>query len=121
MKKLFIKNSKKKHCIMPVLFSLVFMLISMLGLTQTAYITNTRDNTVSVIDIATNTVVDTINVGTNPKAVSVSPDGSKVYFTNTDDHTVGIINSATNTPDLSTSFKEKEIGIANQLITLIKS
>ena len=33
---------------------------------QTAYITNSNDNTVSVIDVATNTVTNTIPVGNYP-------------------------------------------------------
>ena len=41
-----------------------------------------NDNTVSVINTATNTVSATITVGNNPDGVSVSPDGSKVYVTN---------------------------------------
>ena len=40
------------------------------------------DNTVSVINTATNTVSATITVGTDPYGVSVSPDGSKVYVAN---------------------------------------
>ena len=40
------------------------------------------DNTVSVINTATNTVSATITVGTNPNGISVSPDGSKVYVAN---------------------------------------
>src|ERR1700720_2937330 len=42
---------------------------------QNAYITNTADNTVSVIDTATNKVVgDPILVGTKPADVAVTPD-----------------------------------------------
>ena len=50
---------------------------------QNAYITNPGDNTVSVIDTATNTVVGSpIPVGSFPFGVAVTPDGSKVYVTN---------------------------------------
>jgi len=62
---------------------------------QTAYITNTGDITVSVINIATNNVMATIPVGSGPFGVSVSPDGSKVYVANFDG-TVSVINTATN-------------------------
>jgi len=64
---------------------------------QTAYITNDVDNTVSVIDVATNTVTATIPVGFHPWGVSVCPNGSKVYITNYNDNTVNVINSATDT------------------------
>src|SRR5215831_18790396 len=65
---------------------------------QNAYITNSRDNTVSVIDTATNTVVGSpILVGSGPQGVAVTPDGSKVYVTNFNDDTVSVIATATNT------------------------
>ena len=47
-------------------------------LAQNAYITNNSDNSVSVIDTATNTVTATIPVGDGPFGVAVTPDGSKV-------------------------------------------
>lgn len=53
--------------------------------------------TVSVIDAATNTVVDTITVGKHPYDVVVSPDSKKVYVTNAGDATVSVINAVTNT------------------------
>src|SRR5208283_3722988 len=37
---------------------------------------------VHVIDTATNTVTDTVPVGSFPKGIAVSPDGKKVYVTN---------------------------------------
>ena len=49
------------------------------------YVTNCSDNTVSVINTATNTVTATITVGSAPYGVSVSPDGSKVYVANYSD------------------------------------
>jgi YVTN family beta-propeller protein len=68
-----------------------------------AYITNKDDDTVSVIDIATNTVVATIDVGNGPQAAVVSPDGEKVYVANRQEMTAGIsvIDTATNTLTVS--------------------
>jgi YVTN family beta-propeller protein len=51
-------------------------------LAQNAYITNSSDNTVSVITTGTNTVTATIPVGGFPFRVAVTPDGSKVYVAN---------------------------------------
>ncbi|MFN0015123.1 MAG: PKD-like domain-containing protein [Saprospiraceae bacterium] len=65
--------------------------------TGLAYITNNTSNTVSVIDLATNTVVATIPVGIFPYGVSMSPDGNLVYVTNTISGTVSVIDAATNT------------------------
>ena len=70
---------------------------------QTAYISNYGSNTVTVINLTTNSVVTTITVGTSPFGVSVSPDGSKVYVANSgtpsvfNSNTVSKISTATNT------------------------
>ena len=55
-----------------------------------AYITNNGSDTVSVIDTATNTVVDTVAVGANPFGVAVHPDGNTVYVANNQDATVSV-------------------------------
>ena len=47
-----------------------------------AYVTNFYSGTVSVIDTATNTVVATPAVGTQPYGIAVTPDGSHVYVAN---------------------------------------
>jgi YVTN family beta-propeller protein len=59
------------------------------------YVANINDNSVSVIDTATNTVIATIPVS-SPDGVAVSPDGSKVYVTNLGS-AVSVIATATNT------------------------
>jgi YVTN family beta-propeller protein len=64
--------------------------------TRLAYIANNYSNDVSVINMATNTVIATIPVGANPEGVSVSPDGSSVYITNESSNDVSVINTATN-------------------------
>ncbi len=62
-----------------------------------AYITNLNDNTVSVIDTASNTVTATVPVGNFPNGVAVTPDGAHVYVGNQGDGTVSVIDTATNT------------------------
>jgi len=64
-----------------------------------AYVANSGDlsNSVSVIDIATNTVIKTIPVKADPIGVSVSPDGTRVYVTNQSSGDISVINTATNT------------------------
>ncbi|MDP1699020.1 MAG: beta-propeller fold lactonase family protein [Xanthomonadaceae bacterium] len=61
-----------------------------------AYITNRRSNTVSVIDTASNAVVATIPVGSNPRGVAVNPGGGFAYVTNVDSNTVTAINTTDN-------------------------
>lgn len=46
-----------------------------------AYVTNSGDGTVSVIDTFTNAVIGTATVGTGAFGVAVGPDGSRVYVT----------------------------------------
>jgi phospholipase C len=55
---------------------------------KTAYVANTGPNTgpggsetVSVIDVSTQTVTATIDVGEAPQVVTISPDGSQVFVT----------------------------------------
>lgn len=62
-----------------------------------AYVTNGDSNSVSVMDIATNGVVATIPVGSNPRGVAVSPTGARVYVTNQVSNDVSVIDTATNT------------------------
>jgi YVTN family beta-propeller protein len=47
-----------------------------------AYVTNFADDTVSVIDTSTNSVITTIPVGNEPFGVAIAPDGGSVYIGN---------------------------------------
>jgi YVTN family beta-propeller protein/parallel beta-helix repeat protein len=77
-----------------------------------AYITNYFNNTVSVIDTATNNVVDTVNVGSNPFGVAVSPDGTNVYITNLGSGNVSVIDAATNNVIATVNAGKRPYGIA---------
>ncbi|MGD0709589.1 MAG: T9SS type A sorting domain-containing protein [Bacteroidales bacterium] len=94
----------------------IVIMLAIIGLitnAQTAYITNSSSNTVSVINVATNTVTATIPVGTNPYGVSVSADGSKVYITNNDNPgSVSVINTATNTVTASIPVGNSPCGVS---------
>ena len=60
-----------------------------------AYVSNIDAGTVSVIDMANNTV-STINVGNNPDGIAISPDGTRVYVANTLSNNVSVINTSNN-------------------------
>jgi YVTN family beta-propeller protein len=79
---------------------------------QNAYIANSADNTVSVIDTASNTVTSTIPVGTYPLGVAVTPDGAKAYITNNGSGTVSAIATATNTIVATIPVGQNPYGIA---------
>jgi YVTN family beta-propeller protein/cysteine-rich repeat protein len=53
--------------------------------------------TVSVIDTATNALVETVTVGNGAASVAITPDGAYAYVTNYADHTVSVLATATNT------------------------
>ena len=60
-----------------------------------AYVANFEGNTISVIDGKTNSVVNTIKVGTHPDAVSVDPQTTMVYVANFGDNTISVIDGKT--------------------------
>jgi YVTN family beta-propeller protein len=64
------------------------------------YVANLGSGTVSVINPATNTVVATLPVGSEPNLLAVSPAGPEagdVYVPNAGSGTASVINPATNT------------------------
>lgn len=62
-----------------------------------AYVANRASNTVSVIDTATDTVIQTIPTGVAPVFVASSPDGTRVFVTVNTDGLLSVIDTATNT------------------------
>lgn len=76
------------------------------------YVTNSRSNTVSVIDIISSTnppaVTATVGVGTNPSGIAVSPDAKLVYVANSGSNDVWMINTTTSPPSVIA-----KIGVGN--------
>jgi YVTN family beta-propeller protein len=60
------------------------------------YMTNYGVNTVSVINLATNIVINTINVGGNPYDIAFNPSGTLAYITNSGSSSINVINVASN-------------------------
>ena len=79
----------------PVL--VLLMLVNITGAVPFAYITNFANDTVSVIDMATNNVTTTVPVGSGPGGVAVTSDEKMVYVANSNDGTVSVIDTGTNT------------------------
>jgi len=69
-------------------------------------------NTVSVINTATNLVIATIPVGTNPEGLAIRPDGAFVYVANNGSGDVSVINTTTNTVTATVSLGPNPIDIA---------
>lgn len=64
----------------------------------TLYVTNTASGTISVIDTASRTVVNTILAGTEPYGIALTPNGRKLYVSNARSNDVTVIDASTNTP-----------------------
>jgi YVTN family beta-propeller protein len=59
-------------------------------------VANLGDNTVSVIDVASDTVVGApITVGIGPLGLAITSDGARVYVTNANTTTVSVVDVAT--------------------------
>ena len=76
------------------------------------YIPNENENTVSVIDLASNSVMTTIDVGNRPAGVAVHPNGKKVYVTNRSNASVSVIDVASNTVEATIGVNFFPIGTA---------
>lgn len=75
------------------------------------YVTNWSDGTVKIISTATNTVIDTVDVGVHPVALCVSPDGSKIYVSNRDGWDVSVIDTLMNNVSVTIDINDKVHGI----------
>lgn len=68
------------------------------GGSLTAYITTSGSNTVTPIDLATNTSGNPIAVGDSPDGIAITPNGAAAYVADISNNTVTPINLVTNTP-----------------------
>ncbi|MFZ0911594.1 MAG: hypothetical protein WAN24_19145 [Candidatus Acidiferrales bacterium] len=73
-------------------------------LTNTIYVLNSSDGTVSVINGATGLVTATITVGSDPVAVAVNPVTNMIYVANKGSNSVTPINGAANPPTAGTAI-----------------
>lgn len=62
---------------------------------EMAYVTNEKDNTVSVIDMDSLEVVDTLEVGMRPRGITFSRDHSQLYICASDSDAVQVMDMAT--------------------------
>jgi YVTN family beta-propeller protein/uncharacterized repeat protein (TIGR03803 family) len=77
-----------------------------------AYVANINDNTVSVINIPTSTVVNTIPVGSGPWGVAVSPNQTQVYVTNNHGNNVSVIDTTSSTVVATIPLQSSPFGVA---------
>ncbi|MFE2853708.1 Ig-like domain repeat protein [Streptomyces lavendulae] len=79
-----------------------------------AYTANSQDGNVSVINTATNTVINTIPVlgGGTPAQLAVTPDGSRLYVANDNNNTVTVINPVAGTVVTTIPVGNNPLGVA---------
>lgn len=59
------------------------------------YVSNEDAGLMSIVDLRSGRVVDTVSVGLEPEGVRTSPDGRTVYVTSETDHAVAAVDAAT--------------------------
>lgn len=72
-------------------------LTSSTALAHWVYVSNEKDDTVSVIDTETNEVIKTFQVGQRPRGITLSRDFTKLFICASDDDAVQVWDVATNT------------------------
>lgn len=77
-----------------------------------AYVANIDSDTVSMIDIPTSLLVNTIPVGSGPWGVAVSPDQTQVYVSNNHGNNVSVINTASSTVVTTIPVQMSPFGVA---------
>lgn len=91
----------KKSILILVTFGLIFTFVNTENFSQAqtlyAYVANSGSDSISVINLSTNTVATTIPLplGSVPIEIVATPDGRKLYVTNRNG-TVSVIDTATN-------------------------
>jgi YVTN family beta-propeller protein len=76
------------------------------------YVANSDDDTVSIIDTQTETVIDTLNVGDAPWGVAVGAQGDYIYVTNNFSDTVTVIQTSNNTIARTFSVGDQPRGVS---------
>ncbi len=77
-----------------------------------AYVANNSSNTVSVINIPTGQVANSILVGSGPWGVAVSPNGNQVYVTNSLGNNVSVIDTANSSVVATIPVQSNPLGVA---------
>jgi YVTN family beta-propeller protein len=65
---------------------------------QFGYVVNSGANTVSLVNASTNSTQSSVRVGSTPRAVAITPDGSTALVANSGSNSVSVINLATDMP-----------------------
>nr|WP_298412104.1 PQQ-dependent catabolism-associated beta-propeller protein [uncultured Halomonas sp.] len=90
----FLKTATIKQTALCATFFAALVLTTVAA-AERVFVSNEKDNTVSVIDGETLEVVETINVGRRPRAMAFSNDGSELFVAVGDDEAIDMIDLET--------------------------
>src|SRR5262245_55540213 len=102
------------HSLKELFYTLILTALSFSSLaakTNYAYVANSLELSVSVINTANNTVVTTISAGLNPVGVAVNQAGTVAYVTNYNSNSVSVISTSTNTVIATIPIPGRPIGV----------
>jgi YVTN family beta-propeller protein len=79
---------------------------------KTLYVTNTQDDSVTVLDIVNKKVITTINVGSTPEGISIDHANHRAYVANWGSNNVSVIDTKKNklTSTIKTGEKSRAFG-----------
>jgi YVTN family beta-propeller protein len=77
-----------------------------------AYVTSAGTNTLKIVDLATNAVIESIPLNNYPFEIAVSPDGTRAYVTNIGSNNVSVINTASSRVIATVPTGNGPVGIA---------
>jgi len=84
----------RKMMFLTQLIAAAFMFLAHSASAYTLYVSNEKDNTISVIDGESLEVVETIEVGERPRGIVLSKDGNTLYICTSDDDHVEVLDLA---------------------------
>jgi YVTN family beta-propeller protein len=79
---------------------------------KTLYVTNTQDDSVTVLNIATQKIIATIEVGSIPEGISLDDTNHRAYIANWGSNNVSVIDTKTNKllSNIKTGEKSRAFG-----------
>src|ERR1043165_1742840 len=77
-----------------------------------AYVTNSNDSTVPVINTTTHTVTANVPVSSAPAGIAVTPNGARAYVASFATTNVSVIDTASNTVIATVSLPSTSFGVA---------
>ena len=83
-----------------------------------AYVANAFDGTVSIVSLASLSVIGTVSVGVEPMAVALSPNGTRLYVANSASNTLTVVDTTLATPAVVATVDLSAEGTAPRAIAV---